>query len=122
MFTYHRAHKQVSTGGKLAEFGTKDKTPRMDIGHARVEIHGEDIKPYMVDPSYTKDFTAQYTWVNNNPDIVRPIGPIFEDPVEGLRDYYIGHDRLRPFDLSDIDRAREILVNHNFSTQLQQAA
>lgn len=122
MFTYHRAHKQISKDRKLSEFEGNSKAPRMDICHARVEIVGDDLEPYIVDPIYTKDFTVPHIQVTNNPDLAGSIGPSFDDPVEGLKDYCTGHDRLTQFDLADIDRAREILVNHNFSAQLKHAA
>ncbi len=99
-----------------------DDYPEASIPHAQVEIDNGKFEPYIVSPEYSDGYKTTTINVFQPSKMATAYGPVFEDPVEGLRTYCEGQPYLKIFDLSDIDRAHEILVNHDFEQRLQIAA
>ena len=101
---------------------SNDDYPEASIAHAQVEIDNEEFEPYIVSPEYSDGYKTTTINVFQPSKMATAYGPVFEDPAEGLRAYCEGNPFLEIFNLSDIDRALEILVDHDFSSQLQQVA
>lgn len=111
-FMYNRKHGQPSQ---------KDPSGLV-VAHAQVEVDDGNFEPFIISPEYPDNATARTIEVFAAPKMSGAYGPTFDDPVEGLKTYCQRHPGLIEFDPRDVDRAYEILVNHDFGAQLQDAA